>query len=190
MRCERAFSSKKMQFPAWQTVGKGEHFAQQLLAVFLQCFDSISQTCLWHCFKSCLKRSIQSLLTRNSTTSKIHKNPFQVLSFHGFSVAIYPWSLIALWSADSARSGATFQSVASSFKRQRDRDVVGTHLGVSINGGTPKWMVYLLENPIKVDDLGVAPFMETRTSLEASKYTGVTVPMLNFGSPQHELRHL
>jgi len=51
-------------------------------------------------------------------------------------------------------------------------------------------MVYLLENPIKVDDLGVAPFMETLTSLEASKYTGVTVPMLNFGSPQHELRHL
>ena len=63
-------------------------------------------------------------------------------------------------------------------------------MGVSINGGTPKWMVYLLENPIKVDDLGVAPFMETLTSLEASKYTGVTVPMLNFGSPQHELRHL
>ena len=34
------------------------------------------------------------------------------------------------------------------------------HLGVSINGGTPKWLVYR-ENPIKMDDLGVPPFMKT-----------------------------
>ena len=29
---------------------------------------------------------------------------------------------------------------------------------VSINGGTPKWMVFVRENPIKVDDLGVHLF--------------------------------
>ena len=40
-----------------------------------------------------------------------------------------------------------------------------TYLGVSINGGTPKWMLYtdIREGPIKVDDLGVPPFEETFT---------------------------
>ena len=34
-------------------------------------------------------------------------------------------------------------------------------MGVSkINKGTPKWMV-IMENPIKMDDLGVPPFKET-----------------------------
>ena len=36
-------------------------------------------------------------------------------------------------------------------------------MGVSINGGTPKWMVYK-GNPIEMDDLGVPPFMETPKS--------------------------
>ena len=31
------------------------------------------------------------------------------------------------------------------------------HMGVSINGGTPKWMVKIMENPIKMGDLGVKP---------------------------------
>jgi hypothetical protein len=35
------------------------------------------------------------------------------------------------------------------------------YMGVSINGGSPKWMVYFSENPIKIDDLGVPPFQET-----------------------------
>ena len=34
------------------------------------------------------------------------------------------------------------------------------NIGVSINGGTSKWLVYM-ENPIKMDDSGVAPFQET-----------------------------
>ena len=34
------------------------------------------------------------------------------------------------------------------------------YLGVSKNRGTPKWMVYM-ENPIKMDDLGVPLFSET-----------------------------
>ena len=32
------------------------------------------------------------------------------------------------------------------------------YVGGSINGGTPKWMVYFMENPIKMDDLGVPLF--------------------------------
>ena len=34
------------------------------------------------------------------------------------------------------------------------------HMGVSINGGTPKWLVNK-GTPSKIDDLGVPPFMET-----------------------------
>ena len=34
------------------------------------------------------------------------------------------------------------------------------YMGVSKNRGTPKWMVYM-ENPIKMDDLGVPSFKET-----------------------------
>ena len=38
------------------------------------------------------------------------------------------------------------------------------HLGVSkIGGKNPKWMVKIMENPIKMDDLGVALFLETPT---------------------------
>ena len=35
-------------------------------------------------------------------------------------------------------------------------------MGVSKNGGTPKWMVYR-ENPIEMDDLGVPLFEEPPT---------------------------
>jgi hypothetical protein len=38
--------------------------------------------------------------------------------------------------------------------------VYDAHVGVSINGGTPQWMVYIMENTIKMDDLGV-PLQET-----------------------------
>ena len=34
-------------------------------------------------------------------------------------------------------------------------------MGVSKNRGTPKWMVYFMENPIKFHDLGVPLFWET-----------------------------
>ena len=32
-------------------------------------------------------------------------------------------------------------------------------IGVSYNGGTPKWMVDFMENPVKIDDLGVPPIL-------------------------------
>ena len=37
------------------------------------------------------------------------------------------------------------------------------YLDVSKNRGTPKWMVYFMEDPIKMDDLGGPPlyFLET-----------------------------
>jgi len=35
------------------------------------------------------------------------------------------------------------------------------NMGVSKNRGTPKWMFFLMENPIKMDDLGVPLFSET-----------------------------
>ena len=34
-------------------------------------------------------------------------------------------------------------------------------MGVSKNMGTPKWMVKIMENPTKMDDLGVPLFSET-----------------------------
>jgi len=38
-----------------------------------------------------------------------------------------------------------------------------TYIDVSENKGTPKWMVKIMENPIKMDDLGVyiPLFLET-----------------------------
>ena len=45
-------------------------------------------------------------------------------------------------------------------------------MGVSKNTGTPKWMVKIMENPIKIclkmDDLGVPLFLETPKWLEMS----------------------
>ena len=38
---------------------------------------------------------------------------------------------------------------------------LGFHMGVSKNRGTPKWMVKIMENPIKMDDLGIPPFLDT-----------------------------
>ena len=35
------------------------------------------------------------------------------------------------------------------------------HMGISKNRGTPKWMVKIMENPIKMEDLGVPLFSET-----------------------------
>ena len=38
-----------------------------------------------------------------------------------------------------------------------------SHMGVSKNRGTPKWMVKIMENPIKMDDLAVPLLLETPT---------------------------
>ena len=41
-------------------------------------------------------------------------------------------------------------------------EILPSYMGVSKNsGGPPKWMVKIMENPIKMDDLGVPLFLET-----------------------------
>ena len=45
-----------------------------------------------------------------------------------------------------------------------DLEVTRKHMDVSKNKGTPKWMVKIMENPIKMDDLGVPLFLETPIS--------------------------
>ena len=55
------------------------------------------------------------------------------------------------------------------------------YMDVSENSGTPKWMVKIMENPIKMDDLGGPPlFLETPTcvrggSLKYSQHFGSTL---------------
>ena len=45
-----------------------------------------------------------------------------------------------------------------------DKDSYLVYMGVSKNKGTPKWMVKIMENPIRMDDLGVPLFLETSIS--------------------------
>ena len=42
-------------------------------------------------------------------------------------------------------------------------DLPASYVGVNpkIGGKNPKWMVYFMETPIKMDDLGVPLFLET-----------------------------
>ena len=39
-------------------------------------------------------------------------------------------------------------------ENQENSDLKWLYMGVSKNGGTPKWMVKIMENPTKMDDLG------------------------------------
>ena len=66
----------------------------------------------------------------------------------------------------TAPSGpAAFNDMSKSNRRERIVDLgsflLRICLDVSKNSGTPQWMVYFMENPIKMDDLGVALFLET-----------------------------
>ena len=42
------------------------------------------------------------------------------------------------------------------------KDCQKVHMGVSINGGSLKYLV-IMENPMKMDELGVPPFQESFT---------------------------
>ena len=50
------------------------------------------------------------------------------------------------------RSPRTCDLRLRSKKKWQDR-----YMGVSKNNGTPKWMVKIRENPIKIDDLAIKP---------------------------------
>ena len=52
------------------------------------------------------------------------------------------------------------------------------HMDVSKNRGTPKWMVKIMENPIKMDDLGVPLFLEIPIYILSSEYLLGPYPLL------------
>ena len=59
-------------------------------------------------------------------------------------------------------------------------------MGVSENGGTPKWMVYM-ENPIKMDDLGVPLFSETSKYFPSTTlFHGCNLPITIFFQGQRQ----
>ncbi len=58
-------------------------------------------------------------------------------------------------------------------------------MGVSKNRGTPKWMVYFMENPIKMDDLGVPLFLETPKSLQTAQHP--SIQMIEFLPSLHPI---
>ena len=47
----------------------------------------------------------------------------------------------------------------------KERICLKEYLGVSKNRGTPKWMVKIMENPIKMDDLGAPHYFWFNTHL-------------------------
>ena len=59
---------------------------------------------------------------------------------------------------------------------------VNTNMGVSKNRGTPKWMVYFMENPIKMDDLGVKPPIFGNTNI-----TNQFLPTARLGPIQQDV---
>ena len=59
---------------------------------------------------------------------------------------------------------STKETTGGDLKEEKNTEDAGTepYKGVSKNrGGPPKWMVKIMENPIKMDDLGVPLFLET-----------------------------
>ena len=82
-----------------------------------------------------------------------------IYSTHLWYIMIYPITntlfsryshapVTSLWVANTLPAGA----VASEHPN---------FLCVSINEGTLKWLVFVRENPMKIDDLGVSPFQKT-----------------------------
>ena len=64
---------------------------------------------------------------------------------------------------------------------------VRPHLGVSKNTGTPNWMVKIMENPIKIDDLGVSGIpIFGNSHLNIREPTGSTATL---ATPQVQLLH-
>ena len=51
--------------------------------------------------------------------------------------------------------------VHDGFKFPPGKLILDLHLGVSINGGTQKWLVYIGKSHLGMDVLGVPPFQET-----------------------------
>ena len=54
-------------------------------------------------------------------------------------------------------------------QKMEEMDIL--HVGVSKNNGTPKWMVYFMETPIKMDDLGGFPPIFGNTHVKKKNIT-------------------
>ena len=100
-----------------------------------------------------------------------------MVDFYGFHVGKYtiymdpmgyglcnmctPYTSVVCW-----ESWTTIKWNVQNWYRNPPR-AMECYMGVSKNTGIPKWMVKIMENPIKMDDLGVPLFLETPTcSLE------------------------
>ena len=59
-------------------------------------------------------------------------------------------------------------------------------MGVSKNRDTPKWMMKIMENPIKMDDLVVPLFLETPICVPIASMYG-TVYLPTFKNPSNTL---
>ena len=67
--------------------------------------------------------------------------------------------------AAAARYKPSFPHDHGGFPMEHDLLSWIVHIWVSINGGSPIWMVFVRENPVKLDDLGVPLFQETTISM-------------------------
>ena len=85
---------------------------------------------------------------------------------HSMSAALDPWRWF-LWCPHLISFGhlrltslclliSDAASSATGSIRRKNSNFSPKHMGISINGGTPKWILYFMENPIEMDDLRVA----------------------------------
>ena len=69
-------------------------------------------------------------------------------------------SLLAVWAPFNCCGEAYLGRELGTKLGRSTAKISEVHMGGSINGSSPKWLVYR-ENPIKMDDLGVPLFWET-----------------------------
>ena len=87
-----------------------------------------------------------------------------IISMH-IQYALSAWTIL-LWHVTDDK-GSKFHFVNApglTFTRSAESRVLSIWVFPTIGGKPPKWMVYFMENPIKMDDLGVPLFLETPKS--------------------------
>ena len=78
--------------------------------------------------------------------------------FYSFFVGLSPFPVIVTTRIVSCLVGNPYKPSFATITGKGDNP---KYMDVSKNRGTPKWMVKKMENPIKMDDLGVPLFLET-----------------------------
>ena len=106
---------------------------------------------------------------------KKKKNPTKIVTNHTFRSFLGSIFIAVFWASGLLIPGAALRTFCifepcrwPSCRTPRPGAMIyrwsrfaNTHTRVSINRGTPKWMVFIRENPTKMDDLGVPLFQET-----------------------------